>query len=289
VVDHEHENVVKEGAKAIDEWRQWHPNDRLLLDDADLAQADLTGANLAGANLNFARLIRAELKGTDLTRTRFGFTSFDGCDLSSCKGLDQATHDAPSHVATDTLLASIHGAQNVLTAELTTFFRGAGVLPELLAMLPRIMATVQYDSCFISYGEPDRAIAERLYRDLQARGASCWLYAFDATPGARTRHEFKTKLREADRMVLLCSAQSLVREGVLTELEEVIDDNPEKLVPISTESLWQAPGFRIMRGNRDLGPWLRERNYADFGKDGGAYDEGLRRLLKALKRPPAAP
>lgn len=149
-------------------------------------------------------------------------------------------------------------------------------------MLPRIVSGVRYDGCFISYGEPDRATAERLYRDLQAQGASCWLYAFDATVGKPTQREIKTRLREANRTVVLCSAAALVREGMLIELEEAIDDNPDRLMPISLDDIWKHPGFRVMRGNRDLGPWLRERNYADFDKLG--YDEGLRRLLKALER-----
>jgi uncharacterized protein YjbI with pentapeptide repeats len=261
------------------------------LTGADLTKADLTFAVLISADLTAATLTGATLMGTNLWNTNFAETRFSGtvlaeCDLSICKGLDTAIHEGPSHIATDTLLASIRGAGNVLTAELTTFFRGAGVPQELLAMLPRIVAEVQYDSCFISYGGPDRTTAERLYRDLQARGVTCWLYAFDATPGRRTQSEVKARLREADRTVVLCSADALIRDGVLIELEERIDDDPERLIPISLDNIWKHPGFRVMRGSRDLAPWLRERNYADFDKLG--YDEGLRRLLKALERPTAS-
>jgi TIR domain/Pentapeptide repeats (8 copies) len=253
----------------------------------DLSYARLWGADLTGANLNDAILAHTEFRDADLTRTKLYRTVLLGCDLGRCKGLDAVEHEAPSYVATDTLVASFRGAGNVLTADLITFFRGTGVPQEWLATLPRSMAEVQYDSCFISYGEPDRATAERLNGDLKARGINCWTYALDATPGRRTRHEIKSMLSEADRVVVLCSHRALVREGVLDELADVIDDDPEKLVPVSLDDDWKHPGFRVMRGTRDLGPWLRERNYADFGTLG--YDEGLHRLLKALTRPAAPP
>lgn len=287
----EHVALIKQGAEAIAQRREKHPLVGLDLRGADLTRAilwgaELSGADLSGAILRGAILTDALLWGTVVTRTKLYRTVLAGSDISTCKGLDTAEHEGPSHVATDTLVASFRGAGNVLTAELTAFFRGAGVSQELLAMLPRIVAQVQYYGCFISYGEPDRATAERLYGDLQARGISCWLYAFNATPGRRTQSEVKARLREADRTVVLCSADALIRDGVLIELEEGIDEDPERLIPISLDNIWKHPGFRIMRGNRDLGPWLRDRNYADFDKLG--YDEGLRRLLKALERPVAS-
>lgn len=120
-----------------------------------------------------------------------------------------------------------------------------------------------------------------LCKNLESRGVSCWLYAMDATPGERTWEEIGKRRREAEKMIVLCSAQALVRDGVLKEIEEQIDEDPDKMVPVSLDNLWKERGFRVMRGNRDLKPFLLERNYADFTK---SYQEALERLIKGLER-----
>lgn len=91
------------------------------------------------------------------------------------------------------------------------------------------------------------------------------------------------KRREAEKMIVLCSAKALVRDGVLKEIEEQIDEDPDKMVPISLDDLWKENGFSVKRGKRDLKPFLLERNYADFS-DESAYNNSLRRLLGGLKR-----
>jgi len=122
----------------------------------------------------------------------------------------------------------------------------------------------QYYSCFISYGKPDKDFTEKLISDLEAKGVSCWLYSLDATPGERIWREIGRKRREADKMIVLCSANSLIRDGILKEIEEQIDENPDKIIPISLDNLWKERGFRVMRAFRDLKPFLMDRNYADF-------------------------
>ena len=41
--------------------------------------------------------------------------------------------------------------------------------------------------------------------------------------------------------------------------------------------------LKQVRAGRDLTPWLRDRNYADFS-DESCYEDSLQRLLKALRR-----
>ena len=69
----EHVKVVKAGAKAIEAWRDAHPDERLDLQEADLSGADLTGAflfaaDLTEADLTEANLTEANLSGADLTQ-----------------------------------------------------------------------------------------------------------------------------------------------------------------------------------------------------------------------------
>jgi len=240
---------------------------------ADVSYADLSGANLNEAVLHHANLLQAELRSTSL----------GDVDLSQTAGLARVSHLTPSSVGIGTLVASYRGAGSKLTPDLRTFFIGAGVPPELLDALPGIVAEVKYYSCFISYGQPDLELATKLDKDLRAKGVSCWTYEMDKTAGERTWQEIGIKRREADKMVLLCSSAALVRDGVLKEIEEQIDENPNKMVPISLDDLWKERGFRVQRGEVDLKPFLMERNYADFANK--PYEEALEKLLTGLRRP----
>ena len=86
----------------------------------------------------------------------------------------------------------------------------------------------QYCYCFVCYGVPDKEFAERLVDDLRKFGVPCWLYSMDYTSGEWTWREITQKRREADKMIVLCSAKSLIRGDVLKEIEEQIDETPEK-------------------------------------------------------------
>jgi len=266
---------------------------RANLGDANLSGADLIGANLGDANLSradlfAANLSRAYLRAVNLSAAVCVVTVFGDCDLSSAKGLDSVVHIGPSTIGIDTLITSFRGIGNRLTPELETFFRGAGVPKNLLAELLRILAEVQYCTAFICYGEPDLSFTQGLYQDLTAKGVSCWLYSMDATPGKRTWKEIVERRREAEKMIVLCSAGALVRDGVLKEVEEQIDEDPDKMLPISLDNLWKEGGFKVMRGSRDLKPFLLERNYADFS-DPAKYEKSLQRLLKGLERKKVGP
>ena len=317
----EHVKAVEGGKEAIALWREQHPEERLdlfradliganlrlanlnganlngaNLTGADLIGADLIGANLIGANLSGADLRGADLRGAnlrganlreaDLSAAKCHFTVFGACDLSSARGLDSVVHGGPSIIGVDTLIASFRGTGNRLTSEMETFFLNAGVPKNLLTELPHILAEVQYCTAFICYGEPDRGFAESLHKDLTAKGVSCWLYSMDATPGERVWKEIVERRREAEKMIVLCSAKSLVRDGALKEVEEQIDEDPGKMVPLSLDNIWGADGFRVMRGSRDLKPFLLERNYADFSGS-TPYEDSLGQLLRGLKRKPS--
>jgi len=318
----EHVEIVRQGAEAIAKWRRWHPTKYLVLSGADLAGADLAGTDLSNADLGGADLAEADVTGAnlrlawlgranlsfanlrganlskaflnnaifhasfvddaDFSNARLGYSLLAAVDLSRARGLATVDHGAPSSVGVDTLLLSLLGAGNQLTPELRTFFRGAGVPEELLNEITRIAAEVKYDSCFIAYGEPNKEFARKLCEDLEYRSVSCWLYDMDGTPGERTWGEIERKRREAEKVVVLCSAAALVRDGVLKEIEAQIDEDPDKMVPISLDDLWKESGFRVTRGSRDLKPHLLERNYADFAKSD--YNEALERLLRSLRR-----
>ena len=250
---------------------------------AYLGGAYLEGANLSRANLDWASLQSAWVDGANMSDAEVGSTSFGSIDLSKVGGLVTVGHRWPSSIGVDTLLASVRGAGGKLTPELRTFFLGAGVPKELLKEVAKIVGKVEYYTCFISYGQPDVEFATKLCQDLEGRGVSCWLYDMDKTVGKRTWGDIGEARRGTDKFVVLCSAKALVRDGVLEEIEDQINEDPERLVPISLDNLWKEPGFPVIRGKHNLKPELEKRNYADFANK--PYEEALEDLLKGLRRP----
>lgn len=264
---------------------------RSNLSKTNLSEADLTLAclffpifletNLSNTNLSFAELYF--LRSVNLSHATMDGTILSMCNLAECAGLKTVKHEGPSRIDFDTLSMTFRGAGNRLTRDLEVFLLNAGLPKAFLETLPKILAEVQYCSSFVCYGSPDSKFAKKLTKDLMARGVSCWLYSLDATPGERTWREITSRRREAEKMIVLCSAEALIRNGVLKEIEEQIDEEPDKIVPISLDETWKQPGFLVKRGQRDLKPFLLQRNYADFSVK-SKYNESLLTLLKGVKR-----
>jgi len=43
-----------------------------------------------------------------------------------------------------------------------------------------------------------------------------------------------------------------MRDGVLKEIEKKIDEDPDKIVPVSLDELWKEKRFRIIRGGHSF-------------------------------------
>ena len=261
------------------------------LSKTNLSGADLTASylhypdfletNLSSANLTFAVLVF--MKDANLTNAVMHDTTLVNCNLAKCVGLETVKHEGPNSVDFRTLVSSFRDAGNRLTSELATFLLNSGLPKDFVETLPKILAEVRYCSSFVCYGSPDLKFAKKLRKGLMAKGVPCWLYSLDAIPGERTWREITSRRREAEKMIVLCSAEALIRDGVLKEIEEQIDEDPDKIVPISLDDTWKQDGFLVKRGQRDLKPFLLQRNYADLS-DQSKYNESLLKLLKGLKR-----
>jgi TIR domain/Pentapeptide repeats (8 copies) len=77
----EHLEILKQGVKKWNRWREARPDIRPDLSKADLKRADLSGANLSGADFNGAKLMLANLSGADLNLTYLGWADFSRADL----------------------------------------------------------------------------------------------------------------------------------------------------------------------------------------------------------------
>lgn len=143
-------------------------------------------------------------------------------------------------------------------------------------------------STFISFGGPDQAFAKRLVDALKARGVETFFFPDDAVPGEKL-HRVMWKVNAYDRVILICSARSLDRNGVLNEIEQTItrearDGGASYLIPITLDD-FVFSGWNPERA--DLAQTIRDRVVADFrGADGdlAKFAGDVERLAGALKR-----
>ena len=250
------------------------------IDLTDIYTSNLSHTNFSKSHLQITTFCSSELNETDLSYAKLAGVSFMFCNLSQIKGLETTIHLKPSSIDFSTISKSFFNSGNKLSKELKNFLINTGIPVELVNKLPKIISTVKYHSCFISYGSPDLVFATELVNNLRARGVSCWLYDLDSTVGKRTWAEITSKRREAEKMIMLCSIKALMREGVKKEIESQIDEDPNKLIPISLDDDWKHDGFEIKRCDNSLKPFLLDRNYADFTKKD--YNSQIEKLLKCL-------
>lgn len=334
----EHLEIVRQGKEAIDAWRKAHSDERLDLIDADLSDKNLVGANLLRANLLRANLSRADLSGADLSEANLsgadlsmanlsetvfsravliytvfhqaivpeanfgsailGETVFADCDLSKAKYLDKVDQLIPSTIGIDT----IYRSNGNIPEE---FLRDAGV-PETFITYARslIGQPFQFYTCFISYASENQSFASRLYADLRAKGVRCWYYPESSTWGRRVWEDIDRGIRVYDKLVVICSKDSLHNPNVLEEIEKALNKErdiakenqrrKEEALKKSEEPVLRDPDvlFPVRVDNYILQGWhhylkdaVTSRNIGDFrgwDKDAKKHEASLNRLLNAL-------
>ena len=270
---------------------------------ADLRGADLNGAKLVGSKFRVANLRGADLSGAELSRVNFsmadlsettiketliGNTILTNVDLSSFVNA-HVIHHAQSFIDHSSIAKSIH-CENLLP-----FLVAAG--------MPHIVATYTIEairsldpnglfnlmhSTFISYGGPDEPFATKLQEALQSNGVTTFLFKKDAVPGQAISDVMRDQVREKDRIVVICSENSLDRPGVLNEMELTLRREAKEgghilLIPIAIDR-YVHDGWNPENDN--LKEAILERVIADFvgaDTDQAKFDQGIERLLQALK------
>lgn len=94
----------------------------------------------------------------------------------------------------------------------------------LLEYLPSIMESdpIQFYSCFISYSTADEQFATRLNEDLNEAGVHTWKWDLDAIAGRDLRANIDGAIRHYDKIILVCSADSLNSGPVDREIERAL-------------------------------------------------------------------
>ena len=190
----EHLNILRKGRAQWDLWR------------ADNIEAipNLNGADLSGANV--------------------GNTNFPDTDLTHVRGLDSVTHERRSSIGVDCMARTLRSSGGKFLPEHLQFFGDAGVPLTLLDYLPTILQAdpLQFYSCFIGHSSNDERFADQLKNDLNEWGIKTWKRNLDALPARDRRDHIDRTITTYDKMILVCSVNSLTSRLVDWEIEKAL-------------------------------------------------------------------
>ena len=150
-----------------------------------------------------------------------------------------------------------------------------------------------YQSVFICYGGPDEDFALSISDRLEAAGIKTWMFAKDALPGQKLHRVMSEGIVKHDRVIVICSRNSLDRSGVSNEIErglerEAREGGSEVIIPIAIDD-WMFTDWKPERA--DVRNQLLSRVIARFPNgdcEGESFDAEFEKLCRALgKEPPA--
>ncbi len=150
------------------------------------------------------------------------------------------------------------------------------------------ISALKFYSCFISFTESDDALSERLYNDLKASGVRCWRWKEDAKWGKTLMKSVDEAVRDYDKLIVICSEQSLNSPPVVREIERALQKEDE-LVRQGKE---QETLFPIRVDDYIFSGWNHPRKADVLAKHVGdfcmwreleVYRKQLNRLVRDLK------
>lgn len=257
---------------------------------ADLSWANLRQANLRGANLTVVSLRMADLTGADLRdayvfkanldttilqNTVLGITRLINCDLSKAIGLETTRHTGPSTIGLDTFAKSAGTLPDV-------FLENAGVAAPLIASQAALRGlTRDYPSVLIIGSRADRVLAERVRSELVNFQVPCWTISADDEEAIRSGDTILAHSSYYDRLVLLCTSQSLESPQTSQYFAELA--GPHRSGSDHPVTVVAADNVFYNRGDQ-LCSVLKEAPVLDFRgwEDGENFREALASLVRTL-------
>jgi hypothetical protein len=265
------------------------------LKNATLEKVRLDDTDLRGAKLFYAQLNDVSVAHADLTGATFGSTVIQGIDLSSVDGLAGGLHYAPSAIDSVSLRLTAQGLGNEPDFRRQDFFRflsGAGLDDELLEVVRSwVGQPIEFHSIFLSHSSRDKEFARKLYQDLRSIGIKCWLDEKQLLPGDSILGEIDKGIKLWDRLVLVCSRDSLgptTGWWVEQELERALAKERElrrKGIPAGTVIPITIDGYVFDEWEGRYQATLLERYIGDFrDQSPESYARSFKRLVESLDR-----
>ncbi|MCH8298794.1 MAG: pentapeptide repeat-containing protein [Chloroflexi bacterium] len=255
---------------------------------ANLSGADLRDARLIGANLDMADLTGADLRGATIIKTRLdstslsravcGVTIFANCDLTRVIGLEDVRHSGPSMISLDTLSRS-KGQVPV------KFLEGAGVAPPLIAAQDAIRAAgLTYTRVLLLGSENDGEFAAKVRAGLAEAQVPSWIIAADDEASLQSGEITLDKAVYYDRLVLLCTAESLENPHTSRYFGSLMNGSGfalgETLISVAADDVFYQREDRLCSGLRD-GVVVDFRGWEDEAR----YKDALSNLIREISGP----
>jgi hypothetical protein len=315
-------SILKQGVEVWNRWREDNPNVHIDLfyaklsgfdlQEANLWEADLRQAILWPVNLSRALLGRADLSEANLTgsnlsrayldesifyRTAVGYTTFGYSDLSKVVGLEEAFHNGPSTIGTDTIAMSRGKIPEA-------FLRGCGLsdweieetklynpdlsneqVNKILYRIYDLRATqaLQISPLFVSYSHGDNRFVDKIGDSLTQIGIRYWRDIHDMKSG-RIEQQIDRAIRQNPTVLLVLSINSLSSDWVEHEvhtargLEKEI--GRDVLCPVALDDSW-----KYSRWPKRIMEQITEYNILDFSEwqDERKFESMFRRLIDGLE------
>ncbi len=167
--------------------------------------------------------------------------------------------------------------------EVLDTFRNSGAFVEV------VHESEMYNTLFISYGSPDKDYVLTINDYLKSKGIKTWFFPLDSLPGQKLHRAMHDGVNNHDRVLLVCSKNSLSRSGVLNEIERVLEREAREggttiLIPITLDdyiySEWKPE-------RTDIATQIRARVITKFPKATKRTEEFIQaaeKLVRALSK-----
>jgi hypothetical protein len=157
----------------------------------------------------------------------------------------------------------------------------------------------RYPSCFLSYAEADSEFVDRLYADLTALGVKVWNYKHNIPTGSKWKAEINKAIRSHERLLLVCSRESVYRQNVVDEILEAIGQERKTgrnmIVPVTIDDYifdaeLEDDGDRFARTGKWGENWVpvvkrhQILKFIGWSGDNDLYMEQRGRLLDDLRQ-----
>ena len=220
---------------------------------------------------------RSIFDDADLSYAEIGFTTFANLDLGTVKGLDTVVSDWPSSIGIDTIYMSRGRIPKA-------FLRCMGVPNELIKYLTSTRKPLLLHSCFISHSSKDERFCDQLRIDLQSKKVANWYFPENARWGEPVWSEIDRSIKLYDKLVVVCSKNSLQSGPVLREIERALNredcERKNILFPITLDNYifdeWEHPR-RVDVLAKVVG------DFRGWSRSAEKYNAAFKKLLKALK------
>jgi hypothetical protein len=258
----------------------------VFLQNTKIFWTALVKTNLSHAKLYHTLFFNTYFRDTDFTKCSTGNTSFIKVDLSETKGLETVIHEGPIMIDIDTIYYSKGKISE-------SFLRGGGIPEIFIKYIPSLVdiKPIHYYSCFISYSSKDEIIAQRLFADLQAKGLRVWFFPESAKWGNSVWGEIDQAILVYDKLIVLCSENSLKSGPVIREIERALAKEDDHLARTGKH---KAILFPIRLDDYIIKEWEHPRKIDVVNKyvlgdfrgclnDIALYQKALDKLMKALE------